>query len=281
MFEKIKKHLIIKSAGVSIKIGADDPTLLKLIAKNPFLYEYIPSCKAIQNRVGNTNCKLIIKKSRTFKVKFAYPSVYCFQPKKVDVKGLISLVGYILERARSEKGIYSIHSSVISKNKKAAVIFGGTTNLGKTIIAKTATTKFSWLFYSDEVALIDSRNNKIIGGVKIAANCDLFKNFELVETKDQPKLIVFIHPHIDNGLNKIKKWDSAKFFWHLKEELARKIRGGSKAINFFSYPLESLDTFSISKNRLRFAKKLAATIDCYEIRGNPEVIVKIIDRLKL
>ena len=281
MFKKTKNYLIIKSVGASIKIVANDAVLLKLIKNNPFLYEYIPNCEIVQSGTIKTNCILVIKKSKIFKVKFSYPLIHCFQSKKTDVKGLISLIGYILERSLSGKGIYSIHSSVISKNGKAVLIFGGTTNLGKTIIAKTAADKFGWLFYSDEVALINSRNNKIAGGVKIAANCDLFKNFNLPNIKNQPKIAAFVHPYIDNGINKIKPWGSAKFFWHLKEELARRIRGGSKAINFFNYPLESLDIFSISKKRLEFAKKLAVSIDCYEMRGTPEFIARAINRLKL
>src|SRR3989344_805571 len=265
MPQKINNNLIIESAGANIKIESDNLEILRSVERDPFLDEYIPNCEIVKNHLKKIDCGIIINKSKIFKIRLLYPIVYCFQPKMVDVKGLIALIGYLLERARNEKDIYSIHSSVIAKKGKAVIIFGGATNLGKTITAKMAADKFGWLFYADEIALIDSLKNKIIGGVKIAVNCDKFKSFQLPNTNEEPRLTAFVHPHIDNGLNQIKKWNRNKFFWHLKEELARKIRGGSKAINFFSYPLGSLDTFIIAKKRLEFAKKIASGVPCYEM----------------
>ncbi len=280
MPQKIKRAVIIKSANASIRVESEGEAILARIKRDPFLRKYIPSCEIILGSKNKADCKLIIKRSRSFGVELTYPMVRCFETSRADVKGLISLIGYILERARSEKCAYSIHSSVICKNGKAAVIFGGTTNLGKTSVAKTAADKFGWSFYADEVAILDDRTRRVIGGVKTASGGDRFKSFALQDDRTKPKISVFIHPHIDNGLNKIEKWDPAKFFWHLKEELARKIRGGSKAINFFSYPLDSLDTSSIARKRLQFAKTLSRRVKCYEIRGTPNFIAKAIDRLK-
>lgn len=271
--------MIINSGIASISISADDIGLVDKIRENEFLAEYIPDCSIGTKNSDKIDAKLIIRRGNAFSVKINFPSVHCYQPRNADIRGLISLVGYILERVNNEKGIYSIHASAVSKNDKAAVIFGGTTNLGKSIIAKTAADKYGWLFYSDETTLLSNKDGRIAGGVRVASGCDRFSNFRLTGTEDRPKIFAFIHPHIDNGLESAVKWEQAKFFWHLKEELARKIRGGSKAINHFNYPLDSLDTFGLAKSRLAFAKKLANRVPCYEVRGTPESISGFINKL--
>lgn len=278
MSKKINNSILIKSGKAILCVKTNIASLLSEIADDPFIRSYIPNNQIIIGATKKADASLTIKKSKQFSVKLLYPDIVCKQPDKVDVRGLIVLIGYVLERINNERGAYSIHSSVIAKNGKAVVIFGGTTNLGKTSIAKTASEKFGWLFYSDEIALIDSKQEKIIAGGKIATNNDSFGDFKLTDTKQSPKIIAFIHPHIDNGLNKVKRWTDDKFFWHLKEELARRIRGGSKAINLFSYPLDSFDTFDIAKKRLVFAKKLATKVPCYEMRGTPESIIKNINQ---
>jgi hypothetical protein len=279
MSKKIKNKIVINSGIASIVIDSEWPTLIKSIREDKFLYKHIPSCRISLKNMGRTDAYLIIKKGNFFRVKLGYPHVYCYQPRNADVRGLISLAGYILERANNEKGVYSIHASVISKNGKAVVIFGGTTNLGKSIIAKTVADKYGWSFYSDEIALLSGKDQKVVGGVRVASGCDRFRDFDLAETKEKPKIGAFIHPHIDNGLSTVVKWEPVKFLWHLKEELARKIRGGSKAIDHFNYPLDSIDTFELAKNRLAFAKKLAKQISCYEVRGTPESISEAINKI--
>lgn len=279
MPKNISNEIIISSGMASISIVADDANLLNKIGKDEFLYRYLPDCSIGMKTSDKADAKIFIKRNSVFGVAINYPVIHCHQPPNADIRGLISLAGYVLERANNNKGVYSIHASVASKNNKAVVIFGGTTNLGKSIIAKTVADKYKWIFYSDETALLSSSEGRVTGGVKIASNCDKFDNFKIPETKDKPKIFAFIHPHIDNGLKSVVKWEQEKFFWHLKEELSRKIRGGSKAINNYSYPLDSLDTFDLAKNRLAFAKKFAKQVPCYEVRGTPESISKFINNL--
>lgn len=271
MSKKINK-IFVTSGKAILFVKSKNPTILDEIRNETFVRSHIPCVVISTEMIGNPDASLLFKESEEFGVVLQYPNIVCFQPKEADIRGLIALIGYILERINNEKGVYSIHSSVISKGDKAVVIFGGTTNLGKTSIAKIASEKFGWSFYSDEMALIDSNEDKIISGGKIATNSDSFSDFSLPDIEQNFEIAGFVHPYIDNGLNKIERWNSDKFFWHLKEELARKIRGGSKAIHFFSYPLDSLDTFDISKKRLSFAKKLSEKIPCYEMRGTPEFI---------
>ncbi len=278
MSEKINK-LYITSGEATLLVESENSAILSDLQNEAFVRSHIPSAIISTETLEKVDASLLIKNSEQFDVILKYPDVVCFQPEKVDTRGVIALMGYILERANNEKGVYSVHSSVITKNNKAIVLFGGTTNLGKTSIAKIASEKFAWSFYSDEMALIDSNDGKIIAGGKIVTNSDSFDDFNLPETKETFEIIGFVHPHIDNGLNKFEKWNSDKFFWHLKEELARKIRGGSKAIHFFSYPLGSLDTFDIASKRLLFAKNLSEKIPCYEMRGDPEYIGKQITEI--
>ncbi|MDP1719333.1 MAG: hypothetical protein Q8L24_02830 [bacterium] len=275
---KNKTYLNISSAGAALLVEFSDRALAEKIRTDDFLKKYIPDPVVREGRVSGPDCSLKISRGPRFSVKLAYPSVDCVQPRRVDVRGLISLMGYLLERARAEKNVHSLHSSVVVKGGKAVVLFGGTTNLGKTSVAKAAG-KVGWSFYSDEVALIWS--GRVIGGARVATNSDRFKDFILSADHGKYPIAVFVHPHIDNGLSEVVKWQKNKFLWHLKEELARKLRGGSKAVNFSSYPLESLDTFAIASARLKLARRLADRVPCYEVRGTPEQIAERIAKLKL
>lgn len=270
------KNILIESVGVSVLVQSDDHNILSKISESFFLKAHIPSVRVFLNSKKKPLLKMVIRKSGSFSVDNQYPIINLFVGKKIDIHGVIVLIDYFLERARHEKGAYSVHSSCIVRGKKAIIIFGGTTNLGKTTLARCMNDNFSCSFFFDEKTLI--KGTKVIGGVSYLSNCDNFSDQELVSCHGSYDISAFVHPHIDNGKVEMKKWHSDKFFWHLHEELSRRIRGGSKMINFFKYPLLSLDTFQLALKRIAFSRKISKNIPCYEIRGTPMQISKIINK---
>ena len=60
--------------------------------------------------------------------------------------------------------------------------------------------------------------------------------------------------------------DKANF--HVYEELSRKIRGTSRRVINFTYPLPSIDTDDIAQKRSDFSRNLATRYRFVNIKGN-------------
>ena len=102
-----------------------------------------------------------------------------------------------------------------------------------------------------------------------------------IEDKET-KLELVIQPNIfskGKGIE-IDLLDKLKANFHIYEEMSRKIRGGSRRISNFTYPLMSLDSYEISKKRSEYAKSLSENVPFYSIKGNiNEVMNQIVDIL--
>jgi len=157
-------------------------------------------------------------------------------------------------------------------------------DLGKTSLAMLCANK-GYHFISDERTLI--KGKKIVGGISyIKLRKEWQKNKKLINSqvhfriKNKSKIKAFIYPTITNGSFIATKWDANKAFWHLAEDFSRLIRGGSKFINHFTELAPSLDTEKLSKNRLKFVKKLSSEIPIYHLKGTHEDIIKFLENLK-
>lgn len=82
-----------------------------------------------------------------------------------------------------------------------------------------------------------------------------------------------------NGAFEVEKWPKEKTNFHIYEELSRKIRGTSKRIGDFSYPLLPIDTFELAKTRSDYATFMANTIPFYTIKGDINVVMKYVKDL--
>ena len=253
----------------------------------PFIYEYIPS--VLVNSKDSADISLTkqdpilhFQYSNKFHLLLEYPKADIATDNYIET---VALAEYLLERRREEQGVYCLHSSSVSKKEKGIVLFGGITDIGKTTLAMKLAEK-GFDFMSDEKTLLE--DTKIIGGVQYIK---LRKNWQnkygkgmvhaskLFSMKKMADLSLFVVPYIDNGRKETEQWDSAKFFWHLQEELSRKIRGGSRLINNQNQLAPCIDTRLLSMQRISYAKGISKKIKCYAIRGTPDQITASIEEL--
>lgn len=275
----------INSYKTGIELVSKNKRLIEKILSSEFIRTYVPCYDYVSPEV---DAKLEIGSSKN-KIKIDFPlAEYC--SKKIDVIDIIVIAEYLLERARQEKGVYCLSSSAAEKNGKGVLIFGGTTNLGKTSVATTLAERYNFSFLSDEKTLLDLGNYLIVGGVshlklRKKEQKEKYSNIEVIEpntifkTSREASLNLIIHPYIDNGQKYMEKWDATMADWHFFEELSRKIRGVSKRICNKTIPLPSLDTDKIALRRSKLCKKLAREIPFYAIRGTPEQICEEVNKL--
>jgi len=253
----------------------------------PFIYEYIPSVLVKSRGLEDTPLNkqdpiLRFQYSNKFHLLLEYPKADIATDDYIET---VALAEYLLERRREEQGVYCLHSSAIAKKEKGVVFFGGVTDIGKTILTMNLAEK-GFYFMSDEKTLLE--DTKIVGGVQYIKLRKKWQNkygrgmvhaSKLFNMKETADLSLFVVPYIDNGRNEIRQWDSAKFFWHLQEELSRKIRGGSRLINHQTKLAPCIDTELLSMQRISYSKKISRKIKCYAIRGTPNQIATSIEEL--
>jgi len=253
----------------------------------PFIYEYIPSVSVKSEDSADISLikqdiTLHFQYSNKFYLLLEYPEATMATDNYIET---VAFAEYLLERRREEQRVYCLHSSAVSKKEKGIIFFGGITDIGKTTLAMKLAEK-GFYFISDEKTLLE--DTKIVGGVQYIklrkgwqdkygrGIVHASKLFNMKETAD---LSLFVVPYIDNGRKETKKWDSAKFFWHLQEELSRKIRGGSRFINHQTQLAPCIDTELLSMQRISYAKEISKKIKCYAIRGTPDQIATSIEGL--
>lgn len=277
------KKIYFKSYTAIIKLIINEEEYNKIIGDD-FLYSYIPSL--VISSKENSDAVIEISKGDNNQISFNYPKII-YQYTKFNSKDVISLIEYVFERAREEKGIICIHGAGAVYKNKLIVSWGGTTGMGKTTLALEIAKNGS--FYSDEKILIDLNNFCCVGRInrQYISNDYWRKKYKtkdkyLIFNEDNNKydIALFIQPIIccmDNYVLDI--WDKDKFFWHLYEESCRKIRGTSRMFFEGTYPAISLDTFSLSLKRLELIKKFTSTIKGVYYKGNTDKIINQLDNL--
>ncbi len=283
------KVVVIKSASAGVRLVAEDNVLQKVLS-DEFLQAYIPSMKVICDKNDLADATIYIQDAEENKIELDYPNVY-LNCKNVNSKDVISLVEYVLERARQEKGIICVHGAGAVVKDKLVVTWGPATGMGKTSLALALADNGNY-FYSDEKVLIDLKKFKSVGCLQKQYISNKFwkeklgdgKYFSpdhLAEKKDYP-IAFFIYGLICNQKECIiDDWSPDKFFWHLYEESARKIRGTSRTFFGFSYPVMSLDTEELAVKRLNLIKDFVQNISSIYYKGNLENIQNLIkERIK-
>lgn len=264
----------IDSAGVVGEIISSRTNIINIL-NDSFTFHYLPEAKIDLKKQADI---IVEEKEQDIPVILNYPKITIFPLK--DHRGLVSACDYLLERARQEKlGIYSLNSSSVQKDGKAVVFFGGATNLGKKSSALELAAKGFELF-SDEKTLLNLKEKTLYSGPKSLALrkkilrektgfSNEFQSFKECSCK-YPNLSLIILPHLDHGLEdpikyKLKEKDA---FWHLNKELTRRIRGDTKFVGNFCYPLQSIDNEILSLERVNSIKELVKTVPVYYFQGN-------------
>ena len=273
-------NIFIKSAVSIVKVEASDKIINEIIS-NEFLYSYIPSVEVINNS-KDYDAKITINESNKNNLSLDYPNII-YDFKKLNIKDVIALIEYVLERGRQEKGVICIHGAGFIMNDLLYITFGMTTGIGKSSLALLLSNYGSNKFYSDEKILIDLKRCISVGRIpkQYISNeywSNLYKKKEYVDIenisdKTNYKIKMFIEPVLCNQDEYVfNKWSKEKFLWQIYEESSRKIRGTSRIFFDNTQPALSLDTQSLSQKRLDLLKDFISNIDTYYYKGNIENI---------
>jgi hypothetical protein len=91
----------------------------------------------------------------------------------------------------------------------------------------------------------------------------------------------FVIPVVTNGGNLVShRYDDAKAFWHLQDEISRDIRMAPFALDGPETPLPSFDTEVIAFKRRRAAANLSKTIPFQSVMGEADAILDYLSKPK-
>lgn len=266
----------IESASAIVKLKVDEKAFFEII-KDEFFVAYIPSVKVLDKKSKKVDATIEIKQGKKNKIKIKYPYVI-YEYVEKNIKDIISLIEFILERSRQEKGIICIHGAGAILNNKLVVFWGTTTGMGKTSMAIILANNDN-LFYSDEKILINLKTKKAVGRIKTQylsnkywKNKHFGKDYHIPLNLSKDKdydIGLFIQPILCKQEGYIfDEWDEKKFLWHLYEESSRKIRGTSRVFFNGKYPAPSLDTKNLATRRLKLIKKFTNEIKAIYFKGD-------------
>jgi len=268
--------LVINSVGSSVIVRSNYRSDIKKIKTSLFLKRYIPSVVVLDSNT-KFDCELILKRGRN-KIEMQYPRAI-YHNFKFAERDIVSLVEYLLERARQQAGLYCIHGSACVVSGQAVIFWGGVSGLGKTSLCKKMQADYGAKWLADEKIVIDFLTNQIKGWVDVAylkKKRDKFQQLQSVDLKTIP-IAFFVCPLLtDDSCSGLifDRWPSKKFRWHLFEESNRKIRATSKLLFSETEPIMPIDTPNLAKGRIRAVKKIVAQSSNYFIKGNSDNICK-------
>lgn len=281
-------NLLIKSLDTTINVNCDD-TVGNDILNSDFILKYIPSVDITIDERTKSSLELVVKDNNRLSFTLKDNQAFLDGIYKTDynINDLVTVIDYCLEYKRQQEGIYTVSGSAISKNGNGILILGSISGLGKTTLALNMCYSLGYKFIGDEKILLQEDN--IIGGIKTIQfnkawlDESIPKDFEQklsIEDKTT-KISLIIQPSIskDSSSLEIEKWDILKTNFHLYEELTRKIRGISRRISNYNYPLVSIDTENISLLRSEFSNKISKSADTYSIKGNLNNVMERINSL--
>ena len=275
------------------------PAIISSLVHSDFGYKYIPSygfstINASDNGEDkNYTLEIIEFGTGDFKVLLGMPKTVINVPKNIMLSNedIFSIIDYIFEYLRNYSGHYAINASCCAFAETAIVMFGPVSGIGKTSLNLRLCLDEGAEFIADEKVLIDSSGAVITGNTKISFNKpDLIKFFdESIHDYDAKSGIkfnfkstatnktLFIQPIIlPNATFAVQKWEHDRANWHLYEELTRKIRGISRRVADFSYPLESIDNSYLANKRTEDVGRIVNKHAFYSIKGDIRDVAKYI-----
>lgn len=119
------QKVYIKSSAAVVKVVAKE-TIISAIINDSFFYSYIPSAEILNTTAENIDATIKIDETTKNILDINYPNIY-YGYKKLNIKDIISLVEFIFERARQEKGIICIHGAGAIISHKLIACWGPAT----------------------------------------------------------------------------------------------------------------------------------------------------------
>ena len=280
--------LLIKSVNTKLIVDCND-VIGSDISNSGFIKKYIPDISIQKIDSTDTNFKFLVTDDG--KLSFTYDSNQALlkgqYKSDYSLNDLVTVIDYCLEYSRQLENIYTVSGSAISKNGEGILILGSTSGLGKTTLALNMCYSQGFKLIGDEkILLMDA---SIIGGIKsVQFNKEWLNesvpkdvNQKLLMENEIAKISLIVQPSISKNSTglEIEKWDQIKTDFHMYEELTRKIRGISRRISNYTYPLASIDNETIALSRSKFAEKISKSVDTYSIKGNLEEVVQRVNSL--
>lgn len=121
------QEIYIKSVTAVVKVIAKE-TIISTIINDSFFYSYIPSVEILRTPTENMDATITVEETTENVLNINYPYIY-YGYKNLNGKDIISLIEFILERARQEKCIICIHGAGAVINHKLVVCWGSATGM--------------------------------------------------------------------------------------------------------------------------------------------------------
>lgn len=274
----------ITSGPHKINVQADNK-VLDDICNSPFLGKYIPSV-GVDRQPSSDSMPLptlIVRRSdHTSFVFNQRASVLNIAKSNDDVSAedIITIIDYCLDFVRQDQGFYVVHGSASSVDGVGVVFFGSVSGVGKTTINAYLCSECNFNFIADEKVLVNAMGY-ICGGVSsIAFNKEGLENsigksvqsIKAGESQESQrvstKIGMIIQPIVGSGGVQVYKWSTARANWHLYEELTRKIRGTSRRIGNFRFPIQSIDNNEIALKRVASVESISQGIPFVSLKGS-------------
>ncbi|MBN1377268.1 hypothetical protein JW949_02950 [Candidatus Woesearchaeota archaeon] len=275
-----KINLISCKQNIGVTLRFNDKNFLKEVIESDFIKKYIPSPK-ISFQSQDDFPIINIKKSRLFSLSGDFPKI---NYQGDNLKDILFIADYFLERARQENKLYSIHSSSVEKDSKAVLLFGWK-DTGKTSVALNLARNYSFNFLSEGRTVIDKDfiicgcihyleedNEFLKKEYDFSEDCLYVSKLCTLSSNNKSRLVLLVYPQITQGPLEVRQWDENKSRYHMYELFSYIIRGVAKNINNYSCPLPSIDTIELAKKRSDFIKNLVDKNKIYQLRGKIEDI---------
>lgn len=271
----------LKSVGVVGEICTSEKNIEKIL-RDPFTQHYLPE---LEITTELSDVRVIEDKNLEKKANVIFP-VISLNP-NVEHRSYVVSVEYLLERARQEMfDIYTINSSSAELDCRGILFYGTASNLGKSTFT-LALSENGFNHFSDEKTLINLVSQEMVSGSRsIPLRKEILKkklgggDYKKINyrSSENPKLSLIISPHYDHGLKTpiINELEPLDLFWGINGDFSRRIRGGTKFIDNFSYQLPSIDSEDLTERRLYLTKKLANSVRGFYFQGDSNQLVKFV-----
>lgn len=288
--------IIISSGGCCLKVKSSRE-IIKMLDEFDFIDRYIPNCVINYFSSLKVDDEILIDSQRDNSLNFEFTEgqaiLSCELGKNVNLYDIVTVIEYYLEYIRQKNNIFCFHGSAVSYQGKGILLFGPMSGQGKTTLALNLCLRRGYKFIGDEKILVDKFLN-IIGGTRhvfynkpslrksIKENFHNLSEDELLSKVDlqnkSARIFAIVQPMLFMNVDmlEVEKWKREKINFHIYEELSRKIRGISRRIDKYSYPLQSIDCGNISSKRSKFAINLSKNVLAYTMWGGVD---RIIDRI--
>ncbi len=266
-----KRQLLIGSGKHRILLSTSDTRLARFLLENRFPRAHIPdySVEEVSGYKGK-NHQLVdhYSKGSEFKIAENNHEIFCRNPDPGDFAYVLLA---LFEKARHEKGEYSLHASAMTK-KGNTILFFGDSGAGKSTMCKELTQR-GWDFVSDERTVL--KGTKIIGGTTASVP----RKGEPIEQLGKRNLNItkIIAPRVTETSPRLltDTWNSDRSDLKLYTEATRLLR--ANGIRLGHIVMDSLDKQELAQKRSRWSKQVISKLPITFVEGTPSKIADYIE----